>query len=139
MEPINIAEYEDLAAERLAPATWDYYRSGSDDEQTLRANRAAFERIKLRPRVLVDVSRITLETTVLGITLPTPLLIAPTATSAKPRCKKRRRAAIRISVRVSTSAIGAPCVGRPGRRRAAMAISPGRLGAGVSCFSTMVS
>lgn len=79
VEPINIAEYEELAAERLAPVAWDYYRSGSDDERTLHANRDAFERIKLRPRVLVDVSRIALETTVLGIELPTPLLIAPTA------------------------------------------------------------
>jgi 4-hydroxymandelate oxidase len=60
MEPINIAEYEELAAERLAPVTWDYYRGGSDDERTLLANRGAFEHIKLRPRVLVDVSQITL-------------------------------------------------------------------------------
>src|SRR5689334_438286 len=79
MDPINIAEYEELAAERLAPVVWDYYRGGSDDERTLHANRDAFERIKLRPRVLVDVSQIALETTVLGIELPTPLLVAPTA------------------------------------------------------------
>ncbi len=58
VEPINIAEYEALAAERLAPMVWDYYRSGSDDEQTLRANHDAFGRIQLRPRVLVDVSQV---------------------------------------------------------------------------------
>ncbi|HKT37257.1 MAG TPA: alpha-hydroxy acid oxidase, partial [Ktedonobacterales bacterium] len=79
MEPINIAEYEALAAERLTPSAWDYYRSGSDDERTLRANHDAFERIRLRPRVLVDVSHISLATTALGIELPTPLLVAPTA------------------------------------------------------------
>ncbi|MGE5333449.1 MAG: alpha-hydroxy acid oxidase [Nitrososphaerota archaeon] len=79
MEPINIAEYEALAARRLSPAAWDYYRSGSDDEQTVRANRDAFGHIRLRPRVLVDVSQIALTTTVLGAQIRTPLLVAPTA------------------------------------------------------------
>jgi 4-hydroxymandelate oxidase len=79
VDPINIAEYEALAAERLTPAVWDYYRSGSDDELTLLANREALGRIQLRPRVLVDVSHISLETTVLGCEVRTPLLVAPTA------------------------------------------------------------
>ena len=79
MEPINIAEYEALAAERLEPTTWDYYRSGSDDEVTLRANRDAYGRIRLRPRVLVDVSHISLATTVLGAEVRMPLLVAPSA------------------------------------------------------------
>ena len=79
VDPINIAEYEALAAERLEPMVWDYYRSGSDDEQTLRANRDAFGRIQLRPRVLVDVSHVSLETTVLGVAVRMPLLVAPTA------------------------------------------------------------
>lgn len=79
MDPVNVAEYETLAAKRLAPSTWDYYRGGSDDEQTLRANRDAFGCIQLRPRVLVDVSNVSLETTVLGSTLRTPLMVAPTA------------------------------------------------------------
>jgi isopentenyl diphosphate isomerase/L-lactate dehydrogenase-like FMN-dependent dehydrogenase len=79
VDPINIAEYEALAAERLEPMVWDYYRSGSDDEQTLRANHDAFGRIQLRPRVLVDVSHVSLETTVLGVAVRMPLLVAPTA------------------------------------------------------------
>lgn len=79
MEPINIAEYEALAKEKLTSDVWDYYRGGSDDEQTLHANRDAFARIQLRPRVLVDVSQISLESTVLGVGVRTPLLVAPTA------------------------------------------------------------
>ncbi|MGH7635011.1 MAG: alpha-hydroxy acid oxidase, partial [Gemmatimonadaceae bacterium] len=79
VDPINIAEYEALAAEQLAPMVWDYYRSGSDDEQTLRANHDAFGRIQLRPRVLVDVSQVSLATTVLGVEMRMPLLVAPTA------------------------------------------------------------
>ena len=79
MEPINILEYEDLAFERLEPTALDYYRSGAGDEVTLRANRAAFERIRLRPRVLVDVSSLSLETTALGTPVSMPIMVAPTA------------------------------------------------------------
>jgi 4-hydroxymandelate oxidase len=79
MEPVNIQEYEDLAFERLEPTALDYYRSGSGDEVTLRANRAAFERIRLRPRVLVNVSELSLETTALGTPVSMPIMVAPTA------------------------------------------------------------
>jgi len=57
----------------------DYYSSGAGDEITLRDNRAAFARIKLRPRMLVDVSDSNLTTKVLGQPLRLPLLIAPMA------------------------------------------------------------
>ena len=77
--PINISDYEALAQERLEKSVWDYYYGGSGDELTLRANRAAFERIRLRPRFLVDVSTIDTLTTVLGTPVSMPILIAPTA------------------------------------------------------------
>ena len=79
MEPINIFDYETLAQARMEPGAWDYYQSGSDDEVTLRANRAAFERIRLRPRMLVDVRTCHMRTTVLGTPVSMPILIAPTA------------------------------------------------------------
>jgi isopentenyl diphosphate isomerase/L-lactate dehydrogenase-like FMN-dependent dehydrogenase len=62
----------------MEPAAWDYYQSGVDDEVTLRANRSAFERIRLRPRVLVDVNTCDMRTTLLGTTVSMPILIAPT-------------------------------------------------------------
>jgi 4-hydroxymandelate oxidase len=77
--PINISDYAVLAQTRLDKPVWDYYFGGSEDELTLRANRAAFERIHLRPRFLVDVSTIDTRTTVLGIPVSMPILIAPTA------------------------------------------------------------
>ncbi len=77
--PVNLAEYEALAKERLAPMVWDYYAGGADDELTLRENRAAYLRRKLRPRVLVDVSQVKLATTVLGIPVAAPILVAPLA------------------------------------------------------------
>jgi isopentenyl diphosphate isomerase/L-lactate dehydrogenase-like FMN-dependent dehydrogenase len=79
MIPVNLFDYEKLAQARLAPHLWDFFQGGSDDEVTLRACRAAFERIRLRPRVLVDVSSIDTRTTVLGTPVSLPVLIAPTA------------------------------------------------------------
>ena len=58
--PLNVAGLEPIAAERLEPQAYDYYRSGAGDELTLARNHAAFERIELLPHVLVDVSEVDL-------------------------------------------------------------------------------
>lgn len=81
MDPVNVFEYEALAQAKMEPAFWDFYQGGSDDEVTLRANRTAFERIRLRPRVLVDVgpSALDMRTTVLDTPVSMPVLVAPTA------------------------------------------------------------
>jgi len=79
VEPVNLFDYEAIAQTKLERALWDFFQGGSDDEVTLRDCRAAFERIKLRPRVLVDVSAIDVRTTVLGTPVAMPILIAPTA------------------------------------------------------------
>jgi 4-hydroxymandelate oxidase len=79
MLPVTIADYEALARERLEPAAWDYYAGGAGDEVTLRANRAAYERLWLRPRVLVELSACDTGTTVLGTPVRLPLLVAPVA------------------------------------------------------------
>jgi 4-hydroxymandelate oxidase len=79
MELLNVADYERAAEERLDPAAFGYFAGGANDEWTLRENRAAFERWVLRPRVLVDVSELTTETTVLGTELSFPVLVAPMA------------------------------------------------------------
>ncbi len=79
MEPVNIFDYEVLAQARMEPTAWDYYQSGSDDEVTLHANRTAFERFRLRPRMFVDVSACDTRTTVLDAPISMPVLIAPTA------------------------------------------------------------
>ncbi|MBD1899653.1 alpha-hydroxy-acid oxidizing protein [Trichocoleus sp. DQ-A3] len=79
VRPINLFEYERLANQHLSQMALDYYASGAWDEITLRDNRAAFERYKLRPRMLVDVSQRDLSTTILGQSLQLPILIAPMA------------------------------------------------------------
>jgi 4-hydroxymandelate oxidase len=79
MDPINLHDYERLARERMDAAAWAYVASGVDDEVTLRAERAAFDRLRLIPRVLRGVESADLRTTVLGTTVRAPILIAPTA------------------------------------------------------------
>jgi isopentenyl diphosphate isomerase/L-lactate dehydrogenase-like FMN-dependent dehydrogenase len=77
--PVNVHEYEQLAAERVDPGVWSYFEGGAGDEWTLRQNRAAFERWRFRPRVLVDVDEITTATSVLGTEVSMPFLVAPIA------------------------------------------------------------
>ena len=79
MDLINVFDYEKLAQERMDPVYWDFYAGGSDDEVTLRANRTDFSRIRLRPRMLVDVTRCDTSTSVLGLPVQMPILVAPTA------------------------------------------------------------
>lgn len=77
--PINLADFEPIARERLEPAIFDYYAGGAGDELTLADNRLAFDRLRLLPRVLVDVSRRDLSTSAFGVSLPHPIVVAPTA------------------------------------------------------------
>ena len=79
MELVNVFDYKKLAQSRMAPPLWEYFQGGSDDEVTMRDCRAAFERIKMRPRVLVDVATIDMRSLVLGTPVSMPLLVAPMA------------------------------------------------------------
>lgn len=78
-EPLNVWDYEALAAPRLGPGAYGYYAGGANDEHTLRANVEAFRRWQLRPRVLRDVASPTTATTVLGQEVSLPVLVAPVA------------------------------------------------------------
>jgi len=82
MELLTVADYETLAATRLPDGALGYYRSGADAEWTLSENQAAWQRITVLPRVLVDVSKRSLRTEILGQTLEMPILVAPTACQA---------------------------------------------------------
>jgi isopentenyl diphosphate isomerase/L-lactate dehydrogenase-like FMN-dependent dehydrogenase len=79
MKPVNVRDYERLADEKLDANAHAYLMGGADDEVTLRDNMAAFDRRKLRPRVLVDVGSVSTATTVLGTEIALPVLIAPVA------------------------------------------------------------
>src|SRR6188508_2684366 len=79
MDPLNLADFERLAQERLPQLVYDYYAGGAGDELTVRENLAGWQRWRLRPRVLVDVATRDLATTVLGIPTRLPVLTAPCA------------------------------------------------------------
>src|SRR5262245_26059522 len=78
-ELINVFDYEQAAQTTLPEATFAYYAGGAADEITYRENRTVFNRIKLRPRVLTNVSHRTLATTILGHATAMPVIIAPTS------------------------------------------------------------
>lgn len=78
-QPINLLDYEQLARDKLPRTVYDYYAGGADDNVTLRENSAAYDRIRLRPRTLVDVTQRDTQITLFGYTLPAPLIIAPLA------------------------------------------------------------
>ncbi len=77
-EPINVADYERLAAEVLDTGPHGYFAGGAADERTLHENVEAFRRWQLRPRVLVDVAEVSARTAVLGEPAM-PILVAPVA------------------------------------------------------------
>lgn len=97
LDPIIISDVREIAKKHLPHQVWDYYRTGADDEHTLRRNEEAFQqyaaeialvfpqssadssRLILRPRVLRDVSSIDTRTTILGKRYDIPIAVAPSA------------------------------------------------------------
>ncbi len=77
LAPASVRDYRELARRRLPRQLFDYIDGGAYEEQTLRANAADLAAIGLRQRVLRDVDRIDLSTTVLGEELSMPLALAP--------------------------------------------------------------
>jgi 4-hydroxymandelate oxidase len=77
--PINVADFERLAAEKLERGPLDYFAGGAGDEITLRENVEAWGRWRLRPRVLNDVREVSTATEVLGGPVAVPVLVAPVA------------------------------------------------------------
>lgn len=76
---INIADFQRKAKENLPRMFYDYYASGAHDENTLSENSEAYNRIKLRYRVMADVSRRDMSVNVLGQKSSMPVFVAPTA------------------------------------------------------------
>ncbi|KAM5127378.1 2-Hydroxyacid oxidase 2, partial [Mantella aurantiaca] len=79
MPLICLSDFEAYAKDHLPKATWEYYAAGADDCCTRDDNLQAFKRIRLRPRMLRDVSVTDTSTTVLGMEVSSPIGIAPTA------------------------------------------------------------
>jgi isopentenyl diphosphate isomerase/L-lactate dehydrogenase-like FMN-dependent dehydrogenase len=76
-DALNVFDLEAAARAALPPAHWGYLATGVGDDATLEANHAAYRGIRLRPRRLVDVSRVDTGVTLFGRRWPTPIVLAP--------------------------------------------------------------
>jgi isopentenyl diphosphate isomerase/L-lactate dehydrogenase-like FMN-dependent dehydrogenase len=76
-QALDVFDFEPVMKKNVPPAHFGYMATGVDDEVTLRANREGFRKIALRPRRLVDVSRIDMSADILGTTYDSPIVIAP--------------------------------------------------------------
>ncbi len=77
-EALDVFDFEPVMHKNVPPAHFGYMASGVDDDVTLRANRQGFLKFQLRPRRLVDVSKIDMSTEILGQKYETPIIIDPT-------------------------------------------------------------
>ena len=75
--PVPIAELERLAEEAMDERAANYVFAGAGGHRTIDANRAAFDRRQIVPRMLRDVATRNLSTSVLGTAMPAPLMLAP--------------------------------------------------------------
>lgn len=75
---VNVEDVRRRARRKLPKIVFDFLEGGAEDEVTVARNRRAFEEVTLEPRFLVDVHKRDLSTTVLGTSVPSPILLAPT-------------------------------------------------------------
>jgi 4-hydroxymandelate oxidase len=77
-EAINVFDFEPVMKNNVLPGHFGYMASGIDDDVTLRADRAGFQKFQLRPRRLVDVSKVDMSIELFGQRYPSPIIVAPT-------------------------------------------------------------
>ncbi|KAM0265278.1 hypothetical protein ACHAPA_007857 [Fusarium lateritium] len=76
---LNISDFETVARHTMKRTSWNYYSTGADDEFTLKENALAFQSIRFRPKVLVNVEHVDISTTLLGSHTSLPLFLSATA------------------------------------------------------------
>jgi len=78
---LDVFDFEPVMRKNVPPAHFGYMATGVDDEMTLRANREGFRKFALRPRRLVDVSKIDMSVEIFGVKYDSPIVIAPTGSN----------------------------------------------------------
>src|SRR5580698_1124680 len=76
-DALNVMDFEAAARRALPPWHFGYLATGVDDDGTLRANREGFGRLYLRPRRLVDITKVDMRTELFGTVWDTPIGLAP--------------------------------------------------------------
>ena len=80
-QALNVFDFEPVMKANVPPAHFGYMATGVDDEMTLRANRDGFQKFELRPRRLVDVSKVDMSLEIFGAKFDTPIVVAPTSSN----------------------------------------------------------
>ncbi|TMJ49989.1 MAG: alpha-hydroxy-acid oxidizing protein [Alphaproteobacteria bacterium] len=80
-QALDVFDFEPVMKQNVPPAHFGYMATGVDDEATLRANREGFRKFALRPRRLVDVSKVDMSAEILGAKYDSPIVIAPTGSN----------------------------------------------------------
>ena len=83
-QAINVLDFEAAARKALPPAHWGYLTTGVDDDATLKANLEGFSHYQLRPRRLVDTTKIDMSVELFGTKWETPVVLAPSGTLFHP-------------------------------------------------------
>ncbi|EEU34693.1 uncharacterized protein NECHADRAFT_44658 [Fusarium vanettenii 77-13-4] len=78
---ITIRDFEAVAQQTMRKESWEYYSTGSEDEFTLKENITAFQKIRFRPKVLVNVEHVDISTTLLGTKTAIPIYVSATASA----------------------------------------------------------
>lgn len=81
-QALNVFDFEPAAKKALPPAHYGYLASGVDGDETLKANRAGFEKIRIRARRLIDVRKIDTTVKIFGETWASPIMLAPVSSQA---------------------------------------------------------
>ena len=116
--PMIFAELEAKAEKALPPSIWSYVAGGAGDERTQRANCEAFQQWGLIPRMFVGAAQRDLSIDLFGLTLPSPLFMAPIGVIGVVRTGWPRRLGDRARRRPHRSSHGDVDVDRrPARRR----------------------
>lgn len=111
-EALNVMDFEAVAKQKLPPAHLGFMMTGTDDDETLRANREGYQRFQLLPRRLVDFSQVSLKTELFGLPFETPIFLCPVASHrmydpegelAVARAAKARQTEILLSTNTSTA------------------------------------
>ena len=76
-EALNVFDFATVAEAKLPPAHWAYIETGVESDATLQANRKAFSKYYLRPRRLIDVTKIDMSVKLFGVEWASPILLAP--------------------------------------------------------------
>ena len=75
---LSLFDFQTEAQKRVPHGAWERIMSGAGDEITVRWNQEAYQQIRLKPRILVDVSKVDTRVKLFGEEMPFPIVLAPT-------------------------------------------------------------